>query len=157
MNGTRGNHNGAPGSPKSFREFAQPAANFVVFAIACKIFQQEYSVAFNNCHIGKRRFGSFGVVNRRSVIAGKARGNAPGKQGNGQLRSDLQQQLFDTLFFGRLDGQNWMARIDKQQQFVALAGFLPWTRRDRACVGVSCQSQRKFACKGLFDRPASVP
>src|SRR5882724_9499205 len=115
MNRTRGNHNGAPRGPKSFREFAQAAANSIVFAVACKIFQKENSVAFNNSHVGKSGFGRFGVINRSSVVTRKASSNAPSKQRNGQLRSHLEQQLFDTLFFRRLDGQNWMARIDEQQ------------------------------------------
>ena len=66
--------------------------------------------------------GIVAVVDRRAMKLGQAGGDAPGEHGHVQLGSDVKHQLFQALLFGGLDGNDRMARINEQAQFVVLIG-----------------------------------
>ena len=62
--------------------------------------------------IAEGLFGSFGVIERGSFPAGKADGNAPDVQGDVELGRNFKDEVFRAGFFGSLDGDDGMARVD---------------------------------------------
>ena len=80
--------------------------------------------------------------------------DAPGVDGNVEFAADLEEELFDALFFRGFDGDDRMARVDEEAKFVAFIEF----RRDRAYEAAPIGCARLHRSRtGLFDFTSSVP
>ena len=105
-----------------FGEFAETAADFVVFAVAGEIFEQENAFVLDGGDVGESGLGRLGVVDGSTVESGKAKCDAPCEERDAEIGGDFEEQLFNAVFFGGLDGEDRMTRIDEKAEIVALCG-----------------------------------
>ena len=54
--------------------------------------------------------------------AGQALGDAPGEERDAEVGCDFEQELFGAVFFGGFDGEDRVAGIDEQAEFIAFDG-----------------------------------
>jgi hypothetical protein len=156
LNGASADDDRPPRGAKLLGEFTEAATDFVVFAVARKVLEQENAVALHLGDVGKRRFGRLGIVNRRAMKTGQAERHAPGKEWNAEVAGDFKKQLFDAVLFGGFYGQDGMARIDEQPQLIAFSG-VGVSVMGAVRIGFCRHVHVDFALPGFIDRPASVP
>jgi len=115
-----GDNDGAASRSKIFAEFAEPAADFVVFAVAGEILQKKNGVAVDDGNVGKGLTGIVSVIERFALVSRKSLGDAPSVNRNIEFGTDLEKELFDALFLSGLDGDNWVAGVYEKAKIVAL-------------------------------------
>jgi len=120
--GAGGDDDGAAGGAELFGKFAETAAHFVVVAIARKVFEKKDGIALDRGDVGESGFWRFGIVDGCAVEAGEADGDAPGEERDAEVGGDFDEELLSAILFGGFDGEDGMAGIDEQAEFVAPGG-----------------------------------
>ena len=123
LHGCGSDDEGASGSAEIFGKFADASADFVVFAVAAKVFEKENGIAVDEGDVGESLFWIVGVVDGFAAKTGEAFGDAPVVDRNFEFGADLKKELLDALFFSRFDGNDGVARVDEEAKFVALVEF----------------------------------
>lgn len=159
LDGAGGDDDGAASASELFREFTQAAADFVVFTVATKIFEEEDAVALNCGDIRQRGFGRLGVVDRSAVEASQAERNAPGVKRNAEVGGDSEEELFDAALFGGFDGENGMAGVNEETKVVAFGGvrILAGIRATTMRVEFGGRVHADLCCAAFIDRAVRVP
>src|SRR2546427_9548831 len=119
-----------------FRSLAHPAEDAVLLEVAREVFKKKQSVTTNQGDAGQRLLRVVGVVDGGlSAFTSKACGHAPQKQGNSQFGGDFGQEFFDAALLSGFDGNNGVARVDEQAEFVLLVACLVGLCQERAHDG----------------------
>ena len=87
---------------------------------------------------------------------GEALGDAPGEERDAEVGGDFEKELFGAVFFGGFDGEDGVARIDEQAEFVA---FSRVRIRVIGVVGIEFGGRIHSNCAWptVIDRAVSVP
>jgi len=153
---------------KIFTEFAEATADFVVLAVAGKVFKEKDGVAVDDGDVSEGLAGIVGVIERLAAKASETFGDAPGIDGDVELGADLIKKLLDSLFFGGLDGDDGMVRVNEETEFVAFVEFTGNWAQDAAprrqgkrtrILGQALETLRvrHWAQNRVFDFTGSVP